>query len=133
MTRLWPLMRSPRFRLRGLVALAIIAVGGPGTDVRHGMAHDFAREHLAVDRGTELRLSHTVVEHDHQDEHPHLAVDYALRERVSPADFGVSAAPSKPVARLVAFNQVPGVADAAAPRSDHSTGPPPRLRAPPVS
>lgn len=126
-------MRSPRFRLRGLVALAIIAVGAPGTDVRHGIAHDFAREHRAADHGTEPRHTQTVAEGSHHDDHPHAAVDVALRDRVPPVYLAAPAAPPAAVVPLGDFNMAPDAVTADVPRSDRSTGPPPRLRAPPVS
>lgn len=128
----YALMRSPPLRLRGLVAFAIIAVGAPGTDVRHGIAHDFEREHLAADHGTEARHPQTMVEDGHHDDHPHAAVDVALRDRVPPAYLVAFTAPPAAQVPLGGFNGIPDAAAEDARRSDHSTGPPPRLRAPPV-
>lgn len=127
-------MRAPRFRLGGWIALAIIAVGTPGTDFRHGIAHDVARDHHAVvDRGTQSQPSHDAVSGDHHDRHPHPEIDFATRGRAPSVDFVVSALPKVPVARLSDLHVLRDAAPVAVARSDQATGPPPRLRAPPVS
>lgn len=142
--------RSTLFRLVAFVVVLTAAFGGPGLAVAHGLAHDHLRwEHQAHDarpvagasahdvdaaRGAGVTLA--APEHAHA--HGHATVDVAPGTRAIdrvPLAAVVCAADASlvPAAayRLVAHR--PALADhALLARPDPSTGPPPRLRAPPV-
>ena len=116
--------------LRALAALAI-AIASPGVDLAHGLAHDHDHHN-----GRTQPFSHhvDVAIHaaDHSPDHAHQSVSEALRIR---ADLSLFI----PVAVSPVVTDIPA-ASAGLPLpvsdpkvfGDRSTGPPPRLRAPPA-
>lgn len=125
-------MRNRGFRAFGFFALAILIAGSPGIDVNHGVAHESSHDSYADGHDLphdELRGIHA---EDHADDHGHPSVDSGLRERSSGSAYIGSSATTLVAARLIPFASPARSLPATRPRSDHSTGPPPRLRAPPV-
>lgn len=125
-------MRSPGFRVFGLFALAILVVGSPGVDVNHGVVHESA--HDSYTGGHDVSHDEPLGIHaeDHADDHGHPSVDSGLRERSSGSAFLGSSAATVDAARLIPFVSPLRNVPASWPRSEHSTGPPPSLRAPPA-
>lgn len=125
-------MRSRGFRVFGIFALAILVLGSPGVDLNHGVAHESGHDNYSDghDRShDELRGIHA---EDHADDHGHPSVDSGLRERSSGSAFLGSTAATIIAARPIPFASPARGQPVTRPGSDHSTGPPPRLRAPPV-
>lgn len=142
--------RSVLFRLLALVLALTAGLGGPGHAVAHGLAHDHVRQahhahgapHAAVAPGHDADAAWGAAvtlgapAHDHA--HRHAAVDVALGERAVdrvPLAAVVLAADASllPPAADQRLAYMPALSDhALLARSDPATGPPPRLRAPPV-
>lgn len=134
-------MHGPRFRLLALVSVAALALGRPGVDLRHGAEHHAnhegeksgtgAHEHTAG--ALPAHADFVVLPEHHSDDHAHPRVDSGVRERSSAPHFVTAAPAAATAARVVEFSPPQRVASDVLPGPDHSTGPPPRLRAPPVS
>lgn len=121
-------MSLTRSRLiRSGVAVAL-AIAFAGLDVTHGLAHHDAHE---VAHGNDSH-SGILFTADHDADHPHESVSQALRIRADVSDF-IPAPPPRVAAALPATAPQAPVRDAD-PKlfQDRATGPPPRLRAPPI-
>jgi hypothetical protein len=105
-----------------------MAIALPGVDVGHGMAHEYEHESHHVSSHDDDHDKGTV---EHQPEHSHDRVSEALRNRGDIADF-ITLAPPLEFAELVPFVHAPPPAYRLAFFEDRATGPPPRVRAPPV-
>jgi hypothetical protein len=124
-------MRLPGFHvLRALAALAI-AFASPGVELSHGFAH--VHDH---DSHQSQTASHhddaAVVARDHSPDHGHQELSEALRIRADFPDF-ISVEAAQAVADL--SNLATGLSfPVSDPKlfADRATGPPPRLRAPPI-
>lgn len=125
-------MRSPGFRVFGLFALAILFLGSPGVDVNHGFVHESGHDSHADGHAAPHEDLPGIHAEDHADDHGHPGVDSSLRERSSSAFIG-SAHAAVVAARVTHFVSPLRTAPATQPGFDHSTGPPPRLRAPPAA
>lgn len=126
-------MRSPAFRGFGLFTLAILFFGSPGVDVNHGVAHESGHDSHADAHAASHADLPGIHANDHADDHGHPSVDSGLRERSSASAFIGSAPAGIVAARVVHFVSPLSIALATQPGFDHSTGPPPRLRAPPTA
>lgn len=134
-------MHGTRFRLLALLSVAALALGRPGVDLRHGaehhavhedehagtIAHEHAPASLPALDSPAVLPAHDSGEHAHQD------VGSGVRERSSALYFVPALPAASNAAGMIEFSSPPRVARDTPPGSDHSTGPPPRLRAPPVS
>lgn len=140
--------RSMLARLVAFVLALTAGFGGPGLAVAHGLAHDhLRREHLAHDarhvavasgrdgaRGAGMTLA--APEHDHA--HGHATMDVAPGERATQSALLAAALVAANSSLILAASDQPLVHRPALfdrallARSDPATGPPPRLRAPPV-
>ena len=124
-------MRLPRLHvLRTLAALAI-AFGSPGVEVSHAVAHD--HEH---DTDHSKPASHhadaSVEPSDHAADHGHQEISEGLRIRADLSEF-VAVETAVAVDDLTATSiRVAAPASHSRLIGDRSTGPPPRLRAPPT-
>lgn len=105
-----------------------MAIALPGVEIGHGLAHEHEHD------------SHHVASHDdghdrsgveYLSEHSHDRVSEALRNRGDISDFITLAAPVE-FAEPASFVQVLPPAHTLAFSEDRATGPPPRVRAPPI-
>lgn len=124
-------MRLPRLHvLRALAGLAI-AFASPGVDVSHGLAHH--HDHEAEQR---QRASHhagaSVESGDHSAGHGHQEVSEALRIRADLSHFVTVEAAVTLVDLAATSTRVAAPVSDSRLFADRSTGPPPRLRAPPT-
>lgn len=134
---LYSLSVRPPFLSRRLVTGCLIAIASithPGEGLAHGVAHH--REHAPeadhpADTGHDLG-SLRISSADHEQDHAHANVDDAsVRSRIdvqaTVAEVDLPCVAVRDVAADLPSDRVPRT------RGDPSTGPPPRLRAPPTS
>ncbi|MBA3342168.1 MAG: hypothetical protein H0T48_10060 [Gemmatimonadaceae bacterium] len=120
-------MRSPLFRA---VVLAALAIASPGAEFSHGIAHHDDAHSAAA--GHSAATATAVAPQDHAPQHEHDRVGEAIRVR---GDFPSFA--SLPAAHQHVGTPTP-IARRSLPISERSlvvgrsSGPPPKLRAPPV-
>ena len=116
--------------LRALAGLAI-AIASPGVELTHGMAHD-PGHHSEESRPFSHHSASAVRADDHSSDHQHHKVSEALGIRADLSN--VIPVPSVAVvwdAPAISSRVASPASDAKLP-GDRATGPPPRLRAPPV-
>lgn len=145
---------SPVFRLAAVLVQLIVGLSAPGAALAHGEAHHreahershhqaggrrgwseaaTAAEHQAASRTTTWAPAATVTGADHAGEHAHPPLDVGVKAR---ADFAVAvlALPAALRPLLVVERKVgPAPMFAAWLPASPPTGPPPKLRAPPVA
>jgi len=146
--------RSPLVRFVALLVQLVVGLSAPAAALAHGEAHHreahershrqaagqhgwgedaTAADHHAASRTTAWAPTATVAGADHAGEHAHPSVDVGLKAR---ADFAatVLAAPAELRPLLVVERDVsPVPMFAARLRASPPTGPPPKLRAPPLA
>jgi hypothetical protein len=134
--------------------LLLVGLSAPGTAVAHGAAHHRAHEqahheqahphgapsrhsgelsHAVPSRDVPATAALAITNADDQGDHGHPRVDVGRQSRVG--DLGATlhaASLSIPLAAVVALRASPSLMLAARVRADPPTGPPPRLRAPPL-
>ncbi|MEO5580305.1 MAG: hypothetical protein ABIR58_06570 [Gemmatimonadaceae bacterium] len=122
------LTRSPF--LRAFAALAI-AIASAGIEVSHGLIHD-DDHHRESSQVAAHSAGSAVTADERGEDHPHERVSEALRIRGDASDLVALGGPDV-VAELPAATSQPSlpVADERL-IGDRATGPPPRLRAPPL-
>lgn len=112
--------------------MAAAAIAHPGNALAHGVAHHREHEHEAEHRpGAEQQDARTVSGPEHGHDHAHGNVDDAsIRTRIDPQ----ATVPEVDFRCAASRDVVVDTPSARAPlaRGDPSTGPPPRLRAPPT-
>ncbi|MGZ8491366.1 MAG: hypothetical protein ACXWZS_04070 [Gemmatirosa sp.] len=141
--------RRPPARLIAFLTALLVSLTAPGLAVAHGLAHDhLAHEHAAAaahhaneaghddarDHGAETPALQAA-EHEHQHGHATVAVAPGARE-LSRLDLPVAPAvapePAPPPTTLIVVRSAALSDRALLARPDPESGPPPRLRAPPV-
>lgn len=135
-------------RLVAFVLAVTAGFGGPGLAVAHGLAHDhLRREHPAHDarhvagvsgRDEVRAVGATLAPPEHDHDHGHPAIEVAPGVRATEAAPLAAALVATRAALVLAAStqslaHQPALSHRALlARSDPATGPPPRLRAPPV-
>jgi hypothetical protein len=124
-------MRLPRLNvLRTLAALAI-AFGSPGVEVSHALAHDHEHD-TEHSQPASHHVDASVEPSDHAADHAHQEISEALRIRADLPDFVAVEAAVTGVDLTATSIRVAVRASDSRLIGDRSTGPPPRLRAPPT-
>lgn len=125
-------MRLPCLPFLRATAALVIAIASPGVAVSHGLAHDYEHEgEHSQSASHEIDAPGTSIE-GHSSDHSHPTVSVALRNRADLTVFILL-----PASRIVAGNAVTSTV-LLAPISEskqfggRATGPPPKLRAPPI-
>lgn len=126
--------RPPAARLSAGILALIVALAVPGGALAHGEAHHRAQEHERdhhdAARVHEVAAAVSAPEHDHEHQHPRL--DSAVRTRVETPGLI-----PRPEAIVVVRDEIvvpvaSPIRREVLPPGDPHTGPPPRLRGPPI-
>ncbi|MFL5578906.1 MAG: hypothetical protein ACJ8AO_00900 [Gemmatimonadaceae bacterium] len=126
--------RSAASRLVTILVLLLGALAAPGAALAHGVAHQHEAEHRAEQAlGSAAETGPALEAADHHADHPHVRMDAGPRARVDALAILRSEAVLVSPARELEPSARAEVPHAALPRADPTTGPPPRLRAPPAA
>lgn len=127
------MVRSLVFRVAAALALLPAGFAAPAAAVAHGTAHH-RLHHEASEAGHQPATGWTAADHGHGDDHLHQRLANAVRTDNADAQLfallPVRGSAAAPLPDVIASRGIDGPA---APFSSPGTGPPPRLRAPPLA